>query len=322
MKILFDGLGGDNSPQEIVKGAILAKNELGIEIAIIGNKEEINKILLEENAEAEVIHADEKIENDEQPAFAIKNKKNSSIVLGLKALAMDKYDAFVSAGSTGALLAGGLFIVKRIPNIKRAVIPTPIPTIKGSVCVIDSGANMDTDPELLLQFAKMGNEYVKTAFSIENPRIGLLNVGTEAGKGNELTKETFKLLANTKLNFVGNVEARDIAFDVCDVLICDGFVGNVLLKTTEGIAGFYNYLLKEKVIKNMSKEGQVEFVKNYEQIKKRLDYKEIGGATLLGLNKIVVKAHGSSNAMAIKNAAKNALDSFNGKIIENMKNCF
>lgn len=322
MKILFDANGGDNAPFEIVKGAIKARNELGVEISLIGNEEGIKKALKELNEDAEIIAATENIENNEEPAFALRRKKDSSTVKGLNMLKENKYDAYVSAGSTGALLAGGLFIIGRINNINRAVLPTAIPNLKGSTLVIDSGANMDCSAELLVQFATMGNEYLKL-HGLELPRIGLLNVGSEEHKGNELTKITYNLLKDSDLNFIGNVEARDLAIGVCDLVVCDGFVGNVLLKNTEGNAYFITKSI-EKIIKEseLSKESMKELGALMSNVKSKLDYSEVGGALLLGIKGIVVKAHGSSDSRAIKNAAKEALSAYETGIVNKLEEIF
>ncbi|MBL7575162.1 phosphate:acyl-[acyl carrier protein] acyltransferase [Peptoniphilus asaccharolyticus DSM 20463] len=322
MKILFDANGGDNAPFEIVKGAIDARNELGVEIALIGNENAIKSSLDELNETAEIVNATENIENNEEPAFALRKKKNSSTVIGLSLLKEKKYDAFISAGSTGALLAGGLFIVGRIENVKRAVLPTSIPNLKGSTLVIDSGANMDCSEDLLLQFAKMGDQYLKIN-GIENPRIGLLNVGVEEHKGNSLTKAVYPMLKESGLNFVGNVEARDISLGVCDLVVCDGFVGNVMLKNTEGTAYFVSKALEKLVAKsNLSQETLKEVGSLMANAKKSLDYSEVGGAILLGIKEIVIKAHGSSDSKAIKNAAKQAMSAYETKIIDKIEEIF
>ena len=325
MRILFDALGGDNAPLEIVKGAVLAAEEMDIDISFVGNEIEIEKILkeLNYNKKVEIINATEKIENNEEPAYAIRKKKNSSTVLGLKALKENNADAFVSAGSTGALLAGGLFITKRIDNVKRAALPTELPSLSGGTLVIDSGANMDCDADLLLQFALMGKTYLEGIKGIKNPRVGLLNVGTEEGKGNALTKEAFTLLKNSDLNFVGNIEARDVTMGKCDLVVCDGFVGNVLLKNTEGVAKFLMHTIQSEIKKaELSKETLLEVGSLFSKMSKNLDYKEVGGTILLGLKQVVVKAHGDSDSIAIKNAARAAVMALNNNIIETLERDF
>lgn len=308
MKIIVDGMGGDKGYKEVVKGCVDAINELDVNILIVGNdekiKQELNNYEYPQN-KIEVINATEVITNDEEPAFAIRRKKDSSIVVGLNALKDNKGDGFVSAGSTGALLAGGLFIVKRIEGIERAAITTVYPTINGVSLLIDAGANVDSKPEYLKQFAIMGSIYSERVLGKCLPKIALANIGTEEGKGNSLVKEAYNQIKELDLNFIGNVEARDIPYGVCDVIVCDGFVGNIILKLTEGMATSLLSTLKEELNKSFkSKVGALMLKSQFKSFKKRLDYREFGGAPLLGLKKPVVKAHGSSDALAIKNAIK------------------
>lgn len=308
MKIIVDGMGGDKGYKEVVKGCVDATKELGINILIVGQEaklvDELSKYEYPHD-KIEVINAEEVISNDEEPALAIRRKKNSSVVVGLKALAEGIGDGFVSAGSTGALLAGGLFIVKRINNIERAAIGTVYPTIKGISLLIDAGANVDCKPEYLLQFAVMGSIYCEKILDKESPRVGLVNIGTEEGKGNSLVKDAYNLLKESKLNFIGNIEARDIPNGIADVIVCDGFVGNVVLKLTEGMAISIFSKLKEDISKSsISKIGALMLKPQLKSFVKLMDYREYGGAPLLGLKKPVVKAHGSSDSIAIKNAIK------------------
>lgn len=306
MKILFDASGGDNAPLAIIQGALDAKEEFKIDATLIGDEKNIRKVALDNNIDLDfdIIDAKEVIENTDDPAKSIRRKKDSSIVKGLNLLKENKYDAFISCGSTGALLAGGIFIVGRIENVKRAVLPTFLPAKNGKVLLIDSGANMDCDEELLLQFAKLGSSYLESLGN-ENPRVGLLNVGIEEGKGNAVTKKAYQLIKESDLNFVGNIEARDITSGNCDLVVCDGFDGNVILKNTEGIAMF--------LLKTIQKTGleigidQIQLKQLLGNTMKNLDYKEVGGVSLLGLKNIIIKAHGSSDAKAIKNAVKSAI---------------
>ena len=229
MKLIFDINGGDNK-SEIIKGAIEASNEFDTDIILVGREDFIKENLqkLDYNKDkVEIVDAKENIENNEDPAFALRRKKDSSIVIAMTLLKEKKGDALISAGSTGALLAGGLFIVGRIKGIKRAVLPTTIPGMKSNTMVIDSGANMDTNPELLLEFATLGEVFLKEYYKIDSPRVGLLNVGSEEGKGNSLYKETYKVLKDSNINFVGNIEARDIMNNEVDLLVCDGFDGKM-----------------------------------------------------------------------------------------------
>ena len=318
MRLIFDTFGGDNAPYEIIKGATEAYKEFDVEIALVGDEDEIKKTLkeLNFNEDVEVINATEKIENDEEPAFALRKKKNSSTVLGLKALNEGHGDAFISAGSTGALLAGGLFITGRVKNIKRAVLPTSLPGLQGQTLVIDSGANLDCDPELLAQFALMGKVYLENVQGIKNPKVGLLNVGTEEGKGNAKTKEAFNLLKEMDINFVGNIEARDVSLGDCDLVVCDGFDGNILLKNTEGVAKFLlTTIQKEIATAGLSKNTLMEIQGVFNSLNAKLNYKEFGGTILLGLKKVLVKAHGDSDSYAIRNAAKVAIDAVNKDIV-------
>lgn len=315
MKILFDASGGDNAPLAIIQGALDAKEEFKIDATLIGDEKNIRKVALDNNIDLDfdIIDAKEVIENTDDPAKSIRRKKDSSIVKGLNLLKENKYDAFISCGSTGALLAGGIFIVGRIENVKRAVLPTFLPAKNGKVLLIDSGANMDCDEELLLQFAKLGSSYLESLGN-ENPRVGLLNVGSEEGKGNAATKKAYQLIKESDLNFVGNIEARDITSGNCDLVVCDGFDGNVILKNTEGIAMF--------LLKTIQKTGleigidQIQLKQLLGNTMKNLDYKEVGGVSLLGLKNIIIKAHGSSDAKAIKNAVKSAIFTKEHKTIE------
>lgn len=308
MKIIVDGMGGDKGYKEVVKGCIDAINELGVNILLVGQEEKLKAELSKfeyPHEKIEVLNADEVITNEEEPALAIRRKKDSSIVVGLKALSVGKGDGFVSAGSTGALLVGGLLIVKRIKSIERAAIATVYPTLKGVSLLIDAGANVDCKPEYLLQFAVMGSIYCEKILGKKSPKIGLVNIGVEEGKGNTLVKETYKLLQEANLNFVGNVEARDLPNGVADVIVTDGFVGNVVLKLTEGMAMSIFSRLKEEINKShISKLGALMLKPQLKSFVRLMDYREYGGAPLLGLKKPVVKAHGSSDSLAIKNAIR------------------
>ncbi|GFN36377.1 phosphate acyltransferase PlsX [Tepidimicrobium xylanilyticum] len=312
MKVIVDGMGGDNSPEAIVEGCVSAVKELGVSVIIVGNKEiidtELSKYDFPDEA-IDIINSTEIITNDDEPAFAIRRKKDSSMVIGLKALKEGIGDGFVSAGSTGALLAGGLFIVSRIDGIERAALASVYPTIRGISLLLDLGANVDCKPEYLKQFAIMGSIYSEKVLKVEAPRVGLVNIGTERGKGNQLVQKAYELIENSNLNFIGNVEARDIPAGVADVLVCDGFVGNIILKLTEGMAKSLFSSLKEEFNKTFqSKVGAILLRKQLMNFKGMLDYREYGGAPLLGLKKPVVKAHGSSDAFAIKNAIRQVKD--------------
>lgn len=320
MKILFDTTGLDLGVKEVIEGAVLSKEELNIEPTLVGDEDIIRPILNEIGINMNILDAKEIITNEEEPAFAIRRKKDSSIVVAFNNL--NEYDAFISCGSTGALLAGGMFMAGRINNVKRAVLPTPIPTINGNTLLIDSGANMDVDTDLLVQFAKLGTVLKQVTEGIEKPKVGLLNVGVEENKGNALTKEAFLKLKEADINFIGNIEGRDINKHLCDVLVCDGFVGNIILKNTEGLAGFIMTLVKSKVISNLSDNAKLEVMQSLSPVVKTLDYREVGGVLLLGLKKLVIKAHGASDRNAIKNAAKSALLMHENKLIDKIENSF
>ncbi|MBS4882964.1 MAG: phosphate acyltransferase PlsX [Peptoniphilus harei] len=323
MKLIFDINGGDNK-SEIIKGAIEASNEFDTDIILVGREDFIRENLegLDYNKDkVEIVDAKDNIENNEDPAFALRRKKNSSIVVAMTLLKEKKADAIISAGSTGALLAGGLFIVGRIKGIKRAVLPTLIPGNKSNTLVIDSGANMDTNPDLLLQFAILGDIFLKEYYKIESPRISLLNVGTEEGKGNSLYKETYNKLKDSSINFVGNLEARDIMNNDVDLVVCDGFDGNILLKSIEGVIDFAVKNIFQIIEKSdFDPESKNVFAKFLMTKFKDLDAKEVGGTILLGIDGNIIKAHGNSDSRAIKNAAKYAINIVESNIVNKIKN--
>lgn len=323
MKLIFDINGGDNK-SEIIKGAMEASNEFNTDIILVGREDFINENLKEldyNKDKVEIIDAKDNIENNEDPAFALRRKKNSSIVVAMTLLKEKKADAIISAGSTGALLAGGLFIVGRIKGIKRAVLPTLIPGNKSNTLVIDSGANMDTNSDLLLQFAMLGDVFLKEYYKIESPRISLLNVGTEEGKGNSLYKETYNKLKDSSINFVGNLEARDIMNNDVDLVVCDGFDGNILLKSIEGVIDFAVKNIFQIIEKSdFDPESKNVFAKFLMTKFKDLDAKEVGGTILLGIDGNIIKAHGNSDSRAIKNAAKYAINIVESNIVNKIKN--
>ncbi|MGR5590898.1 phosphate acyltransferase PlsX [Peptoniphilus grossensis] len=322
MKLIFDINGGDNK-SEIIKGAIEASNEFDTDIILVGREDFIKENLqkLDYNKDkVEIVDAKENIENNEDPAFALRRKKDSSIVIAMTLLKEKKGDALISAGSTGALLAGGLFIVGRIKGIKRAVLPTTIPGMKSNTMVIDSGANMDTSPELLLEFATLGEVFLKEYYKIDSPKVGLLNVGSEEGKGNSLYKETYKVLKDSNINFVGNIEARDIMNNDVDLLVCDGFDGNILLKSIEGVVDFAVKNVFHSLEKSdLDDESKALFSKFLMTKFKNLDAKEVGGTILLGIDGNIIKAHGNSDERAIKNAAKYAISIVESNVVKKIK---
>ena len=322
MKLIFDINGGDNK-SEIIKGAIEASNEFDTDIILVGREDFIKENLQEldyDKEKVEIVDAKENIENNEDPAFALRRKKDSSIVIAMTLLKEKKGDALISAGSTGALLAGGLFIVGRIKGIKRAVLPTTIPGMKSNTMVIDSGANMDTNPELLLEFATLGEVFLKEYYKIDSPKVGLLNVGSEEGKGNTLYKETYKVLKDSPINFVGNIEARDIMNNDVDLLVCDGFDGNILLKSIEGVVDFAVKNVFHSLEKSdLDDENKALFSKFLMTKFKNLDAKEVGGTILLGIDGNIIKAHGNSDKRAIKNAAKYAISIVESNVVRKIK---
>lgn len=312
MKIALDVMGGDNAPISNIKGAIESVKELDIEIVLLGNAK-IIKGLLPENevysSKLTITHCEETISFDEKPVKAVRTKKDSSIVVGLNMLKNNEVDAFVSAGSTGAILAGGLFIVGRIKGIDRPALTGIFPNDNGGSLIMDVGANADCKPKNLDEFAMMGSIYAQNILNIVNPKIALVNIGSEEGKGNELYKTAYELMkANENYNFVGNIEAREIPNANVDVIVCDGFTGNIIIKLAEGLASKFFQMLKKVLLKNnISKLASLMLKKSLSSMKKELDSDEQGGVPLLGINGIIIKAHGSSKEKAIKNAIKQAV---------------
>ena len=323
MRLAIDVMGGDNAPRAIIEGCIDAVSEYDIDIFLVGLKEEIEKHLKENSKKSKlhIVEAKQVIGNDEMPVNAIKRKKDSSMVIGLKLVKDKVCDAFLSAGNTGAFLAGSLLRVGRIKGIDRPALAPIIPSTKGNFMLIDAGANVDCKPNNILQFALMGSIYMEKVEGVSTPKVGLLNNGLEESKGNELTRESYKLLKNSDLNFIGNVEARDIIYGICDVCVCDGFVGNIVLKNTEGMASGLMSMIKEEVNKStISKAGALLMKNSFVGLKKRFDYKEYGGAPFLGIDGIMIKAHGSSDRLAIKNAIRQGKLLFDNKCIDLIKN--
>lgn len=306
--VAVDAMGGDNAPFEIVKGAIEAVNEFGANIMLVGIKETIEEELKKytyDRGKVEIVNATEVISTDEVPTTAIRRKKDSSMVVGLKLVKDSKAAAFVSAGSTGALLTGATVIIGRIKGIERPALGTCLPTSKGFTFLLDSGANVDCKANYLVQFAKMASVYVEHVMGVQNPKVALANIGAEKEKGNALTKEAHELLDEVEgINFTGNIEAREIPFGEADVVVCDGFVGNTILKLSEGLSLILLGIIKEEITQGAYKLAAATLKKPFKNIKKRFDSEEVGGAPFLGLKSLVVKAHGSSKAKGIKNAIK------------------
>mgnify|MGYP006272611273 FL=1 len=322
MNIVLDAMGGDNAPEEIVKGAVEAcELDNSFNLTLVGKKDLIEKELKKysnyEKDRIQIKNATEVITMNDSPAKALRRKKDSSLAIGSNLIKENKGDAFISAGNTGAVMAAGLFNIGRLSGIKRPSISTAFPAKGGQTLLMDAGANTDSKPENLHQFAVMGQIYSKKILNISNPKIGLLSIGEEKKKGNKLVKETYQLLEDDKrLNFIGNVEGRDIFTNNCDIVICDGFVGNVVLKTTEGVASFVFDILKETLTKDLRAKLGAGILKPYlKEMKDRLDYKQYGGAPLLGINGIVIISHGSSNSTAIVNAIRVAKNAINNNIV-------
>lgn len=306
MKLAIDAMGGDNAPQAVVEGVMKAISAFSdLEVTLIGNEEKI-KSNLTDSTRISIIHTDEIIEATDEPVRAVRRKKNASMVVMANEVKEGRADGCISAGNTGALMTAGLFIIGRIEGIERPALSPTLPTLDGNGFIfLDVGANVDAKPEHLLQYAIMGSIYADKVRGIKNPRVGLLNVGTEEKKGNELTKQTFELLKNTQLNFVGNVESRDLMEGVADVVVTDGFTGNIALKTMEGTALSVFSMLKSALTSNMKSKLAAGILKpQFKGIKQQMDYSEYGGAALFGLKAPIIKAHGSSDANAIFNAIR------------------
>lgn len=308
MKIAIDAMGGDHAPKEIVQGAMDAVKEINdVHITLIGDESKISP-LLENTNQIDIIHTDEVITGEDEPVRAVRRKKNSSLVVMANQVKNGDADACISAGNTGALMSAGLFVVGRIPGIDRPALSPTLPTIDGKgFLMLDVGANVDAKPHHLVQYAIMGAVYSEKVRSIQQPRVGLLNVGTEDGKGNDLTKKAFHQLKSAPINFIGNIEARDLLNGVADVVVTDGFSGNVALKTIEGTAGALFTILKETMLSSTKTKLAAALLKNdLRNLKGKLDYSEYGGAGLFGLKSPVIKAHGSSKSRAIVSAVKQA----------------
>ncbi|MCF2660722.1 phosphate acyltransferase PlsX [Pseudoflavonifractor phocaeensis] len=328
MKIIVDAMGGDNAPQAPVMGAIQANAEYGVDITLVGRGEEILKVL-EDNgikdlpAGVEIAHASEVVEMCDNPATAFREKKDSSLTIGLNLLKSGAGDAFVSAGSTGALLSGATLVVKRIRGIRRAALAPVVPTGNGGAVLIDCGANAECPPEYLLQFAYMGSYYAEHVLGRPEPKVGLLNIGVEPSKGTSLQTTVYPMLKAAgeagRINFVGNVEAREAVEGAVDVIVCDGYSGNIFLKTMEGTGLYLVRELKGIFKKNLiTKLAAVMVSGGLKRLKKLMSSSEVGGTALVGISKPVIKAHGSSDAYAIKNAIRQARQYVSSGIIESI----
>lgn len=325
VNVAVDAMGGDNAPKEIVKGAIEAINEnKNVKVFLVGKE----PLILEElknytydRSQLEVVHAEEVIEMAEPPVMAIRKKKDSSIVKGMNMVKEGTCDAIVSAGSSGAILVGGQLIVGRIKGVERPPFAPLIPTLNGVSLLVDCGANVDARASHLVQFAKMGSIYMENVMGIKNPKVGIVNIGAEEEKGNALVKETFPLLKNCpEINFIGSVEARDIPGGVADVIVCEAFTGNVILKMYEGVGGAFMKKIKEGMMSSLrSKIGALLVKPALKQTLKSFDTEQYGGAPMLGLNGLVVKTHGNSKAIEIKNSILQCLTFKEQNINEKIK---
>nr|WP_044977154.1 phosphate acyltransferase PlsX [Ruminococcus sp. HUN007] len=310
MNVIVDAFGGDNAPDAVIEGSILAVQNLGVKVTLVGDEKLINEAAEKHNLVLDgidVVHADTVFDIHEEPTEIIKSGKTSSMAVGLGLLHDGKGDAFVSAGSTGALVVGATFIAKRLKGVKRAALAPIMPAKDGYFMLLDGGANTECRPEALVQFGLMGSAYMEKVMGIKEPRVGLLNIGAEETKGRELEIETYRLLEKSPVNFVGNIEARDMPFSKCDVLVADGYTGNIALKLYEGMGLYFGKTLKNMLTKNLkTKIAAGLLMDQVNEFKKKMDYSEVGGAVLMGIQGTVIKAHGSSDGKAFYNAIRQA----------------
>ncbi len=310
MNIVIDAFGGDNAPLEVIKGSIKAHNDFSVDVTLVGDENKIRQCAQKNEldiSQLKIKHADSVIEICDNPMFIRTSKKDSSMAVGMRMLAQGEGDAFVSAGSTGALVAGGSFIVKRIKKVKKPALATILPTAGAPTMLLDSGANTVCTAKMLIEFGIMGSAYMNKIMKIDKPRVALANIGAEESKGRDVDKEAYQLFENAPVNFIGNIEARQLPLGDCDVCVADGFCGNLMLKLYEGMGKFFSNELKGIFKKNVkTKLAAAMVMKNIKDFKKKVDYSEYGGAPLLGTAKPVIKAHGSSDEKAFYNAIRQA----------------
>lgn len=310
MRVIVDAFGGDNAPLEILKGCVLAKDTPGLQILLAGDEQKIKTCAAENGIDLsgmKILHAPDVIGMEDEPTLILKEKKNSSMAVGLRALREGQGDAFMTAGSTGAAVVGATILVGRIKGIKRPALAAILPTAGDYCAVVDTGANVECRPEMLTQFGLMGAIYMEHAVGYQNAKVGLLNVGTEDTKGGALQTEAYAQLSKAPLNFIGNVEAREVPRGACHVLVCDGFSGNVVVKLTEGVAGFLMSMIKGVFMRNLfSKLAALMIKSGLSELKRKLDYTEYAGAPLLGVDGAVIKSHGNSGAKVIAAAIRQA----------------
>lgn len=320
MKIIVDAFGGDNAPLEILKGCMSAVSEYGMDVVLVGRKKELEKVIEQNNIlmyHMTIEDAADVITMNDDPASIMKFKKNSSMAVGLRLLAEGKGDAFLSAGNSGALVFGATMIVKRIKGIKRCAFAPVIPKEEGCFMLIDSGANVECRPEMLRQFGIMGSAYMEKVMKVKNPRVGLANVGTEEHKGGSFQHQTYNLLKESPVNFVGNVEARDIPINAADVIVTDGFTGNIILKLYEGVSMTLLGKIKEILQKSFkTRLAGAMILSDMREMKKKIDYNEFGGAPIMGISKPVFKVHGNATAKTVKSALRLTAEYVNGNVIE------
>lgn len=323
MKVIMDGFGGDNAPDEVIRGARLAADAYGADIVLAGRESTLREraaALGVDLSGIAILDAPDVISMEDPPTDVVRAKKNSSMAVGLRALAAGEGDAFVSAGSTGALVVGSRTYVRCIEGLRRAALSPLVPSNTGCFMLLDSGANAECRPDMLLHFGYMGSIYMEKVMHIPHPRVGLANIGTEPTKGTDLQREAYRLFQASPLNFVGNVEGRDIPMGVCDVVVADGFTGNMILKLTEGLGlafgGNVKAIFKRNIFTMLA--GAM-VMKGLKEFKKKMDYSEYGGAPLMGIARPVIKAHGSSNAKAFQNAVRQAVAFVSEGVIEDIR---
>jgi len=323
MKIVLDAMGGDHAPPVAVEGGVWAAREYGIEVILVGREEDVQRELARYDTSGlslPIVHASQVIEMEEHPAAAVKAKRDSSMMVGMDLIKQGEAEAFVSAGNSGGVMAAALFRLGRIRGIKRPALSTVYPTTPGICFMLDVGANTDCKPEYLFQFAYMGVAYAERVLGIANPRVGIVSNGEEEGKGSILVQEAYQLLKKSGLNFIGNVEGKDIPAGMADVVVTDGFTGNVIGKLSEGLAESLLSVIKEEIKKSpLATVGALLSRPAFDKVKKRLDYAEFGGAPLLGVDGVVIVAHGRSNAKAIKNAVRVAKQAVEGGMLVAIK---
>jgi glycerol-3-phosphate acyltransferase PlsX len=323
-RVALDAMGGDRGPVVNIEGAVAAARELGLSVLLVGNEEELSRSLRRHSTNGlgiTICHAPETVGMDESPSAALRKKKHSSIRVGLELVKRGEADAFISAGNTGAVMATAMVTLGSLPGVERPAIALIVPTLRGQSILLDAGANADCKPRHLLQFAIMGDIYARQVMGKKSPTVGLLSIGEEESKGNELTREAFKELEEERsLNFTGNVEGRDVFSGAADIIVCDGFTGNIALKISESAAEFFTVLLKEELEKGLvGKLGALLTRGAFRRFKKRVDYTEYGGAPLLGVGGMCIISHGRSTAKAIKNAIRVAAECVENKVIEHIR---